>query len=570
MINLKKTLIAALLAATAVSPIIPSVNAGDGQWNSVIAEAAWDYDLYRVERLSTGKNVSGPFEFNDGIFLSEQAKSCKYPDACQLVDLTFVKNGSLMRVNDVNPRVLSPFWHSGQDGRFVYLVPSSSKDSWGTVFGYLPESGVIQTLSSIVRKTDDINYLTSSVDGTRVYASILHKDAQTGAVETKLSVADYAERFERDDFTWTLNARWQEILDVRDRLVLAKFHFDGGHSQLILIDEAHRTVKDIPGTWTTPDGDIVAAHFLSDGTVQYFQNFRMYTYKPGDEKATESGGAYLNWFADPKDSIQIVGDRMAYLDPENTLYVTSPQGASSFGKVLNGKFTLEADAVYFQSPKEFNSYTFSTKTWKARHFQVTDAYEDILIGTDAQGNIWYENETSGKTVNIGYGSAPVLTDREHAIWKGADGHIYQVTFSSLLDLGKSQVQAFKAYGESTVYLQVDQKTWRVPDEQTYFTWFSSWAKVTSVSTQTAKVYLDKAPLMGDAPFAPGTRVKAAGNARVYVSGTNGSLHWMVSETVANQIYGSSWNKGIIEVRPERLWNYPTGSRLNSSTDIQQI
>ncbi len=571
MINLKKTLIFTMLLAVAVSPFIPQVKATDGQWGVATASDSWDYDLYSVEKLSFGKTVQGPFEFNDGVFVTEQAKSCKYPATCELFDVTFLKNGSALSVKNVSKRVTSPFWHSGQDGRFIYLVPSTDGKTWGTMFEYMPETGVIQTLSTIEQKSDDLNFQTASVDGSRVYASILHTDAKTKAVESKLTVTDYKTGYKMDDFTWTLSAPWQEIVDVKDGIALTKFRFDGGFSQLILVDEPKRKVKEIPDTWTEPDGELMAAHILSDGTVQYFKNYRMYTYKPGvDVKPVESGGAYLNWFVPAQDAVQIVGDRMAYIDPENMLYVTSPDGASSFGKALGGKFTLEADAIHYESLEGPISYTFSTRVWKTRHYRVTDSYKDILVGLDEAGNVWYENLTSGKTVNVGYGTDPVLTDREHALWKGVDGKIYQVTFSTLLDLGNADIQAVKAYGESTVYLQSDKQMWRVTDAQTYFTWFDSWSDVVSVSPQTITVYKDSHTLMGDAPFAPGTRVKAAGNPRVYVSGTDGSLHWIVSETVADSIYGSSWNQGIIEVRPERLWNYTTGVNVNSNKDIQVI
>jgi hypothetical protein len=571
MINLKKTLIFTILLAVAVSPFIPSVKATDGQWGTATATDSWDYNLYRVERLSFGKTVQGPFEFNDGVFLTEQAKSCKYPSTCELVDTTFMKNGSALKVANVAKRVTSPFWHTGQDGRFVYLIPSNDDKTWGTVLEYVPETGIIQTLQAIEHKADDLNFLTSSVDGTRVYASILHIDANTKAIETKLVAADYASGYKMDDFTWTLPAPWQEIVDVKDRIVLAKFRFDGGFSQLILIDELKRTVTEIPNTWTEPNGELAAAHFLSDGTVQYFKNFRLYTYKPGvDVKPMESGGAYLNWFVPSEDAVQIAGDRMAYIDPENTLYVTNPSGASSFGKALGGKFTLEADAIHYESTDGPISYTFSTRVWKRRSYRVADSYKDILVGIDKVGNIWYENLTSGKTLKVGYGTDPVLTDREHALWKGVDGKIYQATFSTLLDLGNPKIQAVKASGTNTVYLMNGTQMWRITDEPTYFTWFDSWADTVSVSPQTLNAYKNARANMGNAPFAPGARVKAIGNPRVYVSGSDGSLHWIVSETVADSIYGSSWNKDIVEVRPERLWNYSTGESVESSKDIQII
>ena len=71
-------------------------------------------------------------------------------------------------------------------------------------------------------------------------------------------------------------------------------------------------------------------------------------------------------------------------------------------------------------------------------------------------------------------------------------------------------------------------------------------------------------------FASGTRVKAIGNPRVYMVGTDGNLHWIVSETVASAIYGSAWNKGIVEVNSTDLWRYVTGKNVDSELSVKAI
>ncbi|MBM5789736.1 hypothetical protein FJZ23_01450 [Candidatus Parcubacteria bacterium] len=570
MINLKRPLIVFSLIALAISPFVYSALATSGVWGSALAQSAWEYDLYRVERLSFGKTAVGPFAFHGGVFMAEQAKSCKYPDTCSVVDVTLLKDGKALSVADVGPRVKDVFWHSAQDGRFIYFVPSSDKTLWGKVFEYLPQSGSVKMLAAIPRKADDLNFVTSAVDGSRVYTTVLHRDKQTGNVKTKLMVIDTVSGYVRDDIAWTLNSRWQEILDVQNNVLLVKVVFEGGFKELLLVDEKARTIKNVPDTWTAVDSDIVAGHLLEDGTVRYFRNYRMFTYTPGDEKPVESGGAHLNWFASVGESVRLAGDRVAYVDPENTLYVTGPEGVSNFGKVSGGLFTLKPNAIYFASSDAYKEYDFVRKTWSKRHFRVTDALEDILVGLDAQGNIWYENLTTGKTMPIGYGAAPVLTDRGHALWRGVDGKIYQATFSPLLDVGDTDVQAYKAHEESTVYLKSGDKMWRVTDEATYFTWFDSWDEVISVSSAALKVYREGHTDMGDAPFAAGTRVKAVGNPRVYVVGSDGSLHWIISETVAHSVYGANWNKGIIHVRPERLWNYSLGVNVHSGDVVRSI
>ena len=565
MTNLKKILLFSLLVTVSVSPLITKVNATDGQWQPTVSSATWEYDLYRVERLSFGgKAVQGPFKQGDGVFVTQQAKSCVKASTCKQVDLTLLKNGSALPVSSLSS-------YGAQDNRFVYFIPSTDKNFWGTVYEYLPETGLIQTLASIERKANELNFEASAVDGSRIYTSILHKEEKTGAVKSKLSMFDYKSTLRFDDFTWNLNVPWQEVADVRNGVVLAKFQFDGGNKQLALVDTATRKVQEIPGTWTEPPGDLVNAHFLSDGSIQYFQNFRLYSFNPTvDTKPKEHGGATLNWFVDAKSAAKVVGDRMAYVSSDNTLYVSDTNGVANFGKALNGRFALSADTISYQSMDGYISYTFSTKNWKNLHYRVTDTFEDISVGIDGKGDIWYENATSGKTVNMGFGSEPMLTDREHAVWKGADGNVYEATFSSLLDLGTASVKAVKALNTNAVYIINGSQMWKIPDPTTYFTWFHSWSEVTTVSPQTLKAYMDKSTFMGDALFAPGTRVKSMADTRVYVIGTDRQLHWIISETVADSIYGSAWNRGIIEVRPERLWNYQTGGNIQSNKDIQVI
>ena len=57
---------------------------------------------------------------------------------------------------------------------------------------------------------------------------------------------------------------------------------------------------------------------------------------------------------------------------------------------------------------------------------------------------------------------------------------------------------------------------------------------------------------------------------MYVIGSDYKLHWITSETVAHDIYGSDWNKGIVSVKDTSLWKYATGSDVSSSDDVRSI
>ena len=53
-------------------------------------------------------------------------------------------------------------------------------------------------------------------------------------------------------------------------------------------------------------------------------------------------------------------------------------------------------------------------------------------------------------------------------------------------------------------------------------------------------------------------------------GSDYDLHWITSETVADEIYGSDWNQGIIEVNDTALWKYGKGANVASGDDVRSI
>lgn len=570
MINLKKPLVIAIALAVLVSPLLPRVFADSGEWENTMAEAAWDYDFYRVQRLDLD-GVSGPYEFANTVFVSEEAASCgNY--GCELVDITILDEGQEYLIENVADSIESDFWHLAQDDRFIFRVPTEDNADWGTVYEYDPETGSVIELTSIERNDEDINFMTFATEGERVYTSTIREEEETGDVEAQLSVYDLDSGFEREDFTYTLTAPWQEIVDVHEGLALVKFQFEGDFEQLWIVNQTERWMESIPDTWTEPGGDIVGAHFQEDGTIEYFRNFRLFHYELGsEENPSHAGGAYLTWFDTAENAIQIAGNRLAYIDDENGLYVSDLDGVHKFGFAYNGEFTLEDDALYFQTlDGEYMCYKFSTGEWETRAYHVTDSYEDILVGIDENGNVWYENLTNGYLLNVGFGAAPLLTDREHAYWMGADGSIYEVTFSPLLDLERANVEAFSAYDAAEVYLVSDDQIWLVPDENVYFSWFTSWDEVLPVSQATIDVYVESFDYKGDLKLAPGTRVMATSSNKVYVIGSDYKLHWITSETVADEIYGSDWNQGIVEVESTYLWKYANGSDVTSGDDVRNI
>ena len=564
--NVKKSVILAIVVVFGISPFLPSADAGsvvDSQ--QLMSEASWNYDTYTVQRLSF-KDVDGPYKRSGVVFVSKQDEGCA--DLCDTSDITVIRDGEYVDIQGVNSSIKNQLWHTAQDERFIYYTPSKTSNKWFSVSEYDSINQSFTDLFDFERSDNQIKLITLTTDGDRIYSSVLEKDEQNLNTEVSVSINDYKTGYLRKNIAEKLTARWQEVVDSKGSLILVKFQFEGDYEQLWLVDESARTMKEIPDTWTEPGADIVAPHFMSDGTVRYFKNFRIFTYKDGvDKKPKSIGGAYLSWFADHENNIQIVGDKMAWVDSANVLYLSDITGTTNFGKIFGTKFTLHEDGIYFQSINQYKGYDFNSKSWSVYNYLVTDKYDDVLIGSDASDYVWYENLSTGVILKVGYGSNALFTDRDHVLFVGTDSKIYQVTFSSMVNVKANNAHAYKTSSESTVYLVHDNKMWIVPDEVTYLTWFDTWNEVQEVSDNTLSTYKTWYTESGYARFASGTKLKASGNSRVYMVGADNQLHWIISETVANSVFGFGWNKNIINVSPTHLWKYQMGNNVEQASDV---
>jgi hypothetical protein len=342
--------------------------------------------------------------------------------------------------------------------------------------------------------------------------------------------------------------------------------FSTGYTQLWVYEADTDPIgmEAIPDTWTSPDEEIVGAHFRDDGSIEFFRMFERYVYKNG---VTTAQGDYLSWYKDTDEALQIVDGRMAWLDAEDTLRVSDADGVISFGTLgYPQEFRLTDDAIFYASgTNESVMYEFDSGDETQFPFVVTDALGDAVVGTDATGSIWYQDLASGETIELGFGEDPVLADESHVYWSGEDGGIYEATilFGALTD---DDVRAVKTAGDATVYLVVGDDASAIPSESVFFSWFDSWSDVETIS----EGELNALDLEGDATFAPGTKVKLVSDPKVYVVGDDNKLHWITTQTVAYNLYGSAWNQDIIEVTQMDLTGIAYGSAILDERDIMSI
>jgi hypothetical protein len=561
---LKKITLAVMGFSMAALPMLSAVHASAGGWESIQAEAAWDYGSYRVERLAFSDNAVGPFSLGDSVFVAEPTDICTLTH-CDRYELSKLENGARLSFENVPDEALDAFRYELNDGRLAYVNPLEDDNHFSVVERDL-ETGDTTVLIEDVFLTgvEDIDAL---VDGDDVYLEAKLNFNNSSVNQSAIYVWNPAKSVAEILGThWEL--RQENLLDAEDGVALEMLEFDEGYKQLWFgdthnVDYFGMTRTAISGTWTEPHGDIIAAHFLNDGTLEYFQYFVRYTYNPGvDAAPVRHDGQELSWYRDLDSTYQMVGDRLAWIDAQDNVYVSDDGDVVKLGTAARGSFLLEDDRVYWATPDAGKVYDFDTKSTTETDIGVTDTADGAVVGLDESGTVWYQNTDTGATLSLGFGTNAVISDNAHVYWLGTDGLIYEATILP----SAGTMQAMKLSTSPIVYLIQGDERMTIPSEAVYFSYFDSWTSVQTVSSTTLNGYT----LNGTAKFAPGTKVKFTDGPRVYVVGDDGQLHWIVSQTVAYSLYGTTWAQDILTVTTGQMAGYPIGDVIESESDISLI
>ncbi|MBI2459134.1 MAG: hypothetical protein HYV53_01105 [Parcubacteria group bacterium] len=119
---------------------------------------------------------------------------------------------------------------------------------------------------------------------------------------------------------------------------------------------------------------------------------------------------------------------------------------------------------------------------------------------------------------------------------------------------------------SVYYLAADGKRYVFPNEQTYFSWYSDFSGVVTIPQSE----LEALPLGANVTVRPGTKlVKITTNPKVYAVTANGNLLAIPDEATAATLYGSMWNKRIIDVPDAFFTNYKISVSIVSATAYPQ-
>ncbi|MDD4900649.1 MAG: bacterial Ig-like domain-containing protein [Patescibacteria group bacterium] len=110
----------------------------------------------------------------------------------------------------------------------------------------------------------------------------------------------------------------------------------------------------------------------------------------------------------------------------------------------------------------------------------------------------------------------------------------------------------KIAGTSSVYYLTNGKRYVFPNEQIYFSWYSDFSGVKTIS----KTELASYPLGANITIRPGTKlVKITTDPKVWAVAPNGELKWISSEATAATLYGADWAKRVIDMPDSFIGDY---------------
>lgn len=132
-------------------------------------------------------------------------------------------------------------------------------------------------------------------------------------------------------------------------------------------------------------------------------------------------------------------------------------------------------------------------------------------------------------------------------------------FATPSNAAASTGDLIKMAGNTSVYyLGADGKRYVFPNSTTYFSWYTDFSGVVTIPAAELQSY----PLGGNVTMRPGTKlVKITTDPKVYVVEPNGVLRGIQTEAQAASLFGTSWNKRVVDVPDAFFTNYTTGTAL---------
>lgn len=119
----------------------------------------------------------------------------------------------------------------------------------------------------------------------------------------------------------------------------------------------------------------------------------------------------------------------------------------------------------------------------------------------------------------------------------------------------------KMAGNPAVYYFDGAKRYVFPNQTTYMTWYKDFSGVKTIPADELSSY----PIGGNVTMRPGTYLaKITTDPKVYAVEPGGMLRHVTSEAIAMSLYGSMWNKKVVDVPDAFFVNYKTGSSITTA------
>lgn len=113
------------------------------------------------------------------------------------------------------------------------------------------------------------------------------------------------------------------------------------------------------------------------------------------------------------------------------------------------------------------------------------------------------------------------------------------------------------------YFAADGKRYVFPNEKTYFTWYSDFSQVKTVSAGA----LAAVPIGGNVTYRPGRKmVKITTDPKVYAVDQGGFLRHITTASIAESLYSISWKNQIDDLPDAFFTNYRIGTPIEATRD----
>lgn len=125
----------------------------------------------------------------------------------------------------------------------------------------------------------------------------------------------------------------------------------------------------------------------------------------------------------------------------------------------------------------------------------------------------------------------------------------------------------KSAASSAVYVVINETRYAFPNEQVFFSWYKDFSGVVTISSEALADY----PLKGNVTYRPGIRpVKIQTDPKVYAVSQYGVLHWITSEAIASELFGSNWATRVHDIPDTFFLNYEVGDPILNANEYSPL